>query len=97
MLRDDRFAELVDRLTSGASDCLGEESALDVIKYALDDVYISSDQGVLLLDIVEDEFDKTDCACFLHSRMLNQNHFRVVVDRLHKDSIQNIWHKILGT
>ena len=96
LLRDDAFASLIDKVMSGAADGSGDSWKLETIKESLGDVYISSDQGVVLLDMIEDEFDKVDCACFVHSRMLNQNHFHVVVESLDIETVKNIWHHILA-
>ena len=96
LMRDDAFAALMDKVMTGATDDSGDGWKLEIIKESLGDVYISSDQGVVLLDMIEDEFDKVDCACFVHSRMLNQNHFHVVVESLDIETVKNIWHHILA-
>ena len=47
------FVELVDRLANSRS-----EEMIEVIVAALDEVYITAKQGSLLLEMIEDDFDK---------------------------------------
>lgn len=57
--------------------------------------YFTATQGTLLVKALANSFDKVEAATLLHSKLVDQNHFNLILEALDcQDDRENVWHRI---
>lgn len=68
---------------------------LKTIQTAVKLNFFTAAQGTLLVETLSNSFDKVEAATILHSKLVDQNHFNIILEALDcQDDRENVWHRI---
>uniref|UniRef100_A0A061RES4 Uncharacterized protein n=1 Tax=Tetraselmis sp. GSL018 TaxID=582737 RepID=A0A061RES4_9CHLO len=92
-ISDEGFAKLLEVM-----DSCEDQDRLECIASATKMNYFTSEQALSLVSRCGAAFDKVEAAATIHPRLVDQNHFYLVLEALEcAEDRENVWHRLTAT